>query len=63
VTAPARFKQEDVTRIMRGAKKAGFSRVRLSFDPLGNIVVDASNDSEESPAFRPNPLDRILKRP
>ena len=63
MTAPARFRQEDVTRIMKGAKKAGYARVRLSFDPLGNIVVDASNDVEESPAFRANPLDRILKRP
>jgi hypothetical protein len=62
VTAPARFRQEDVTRIMRGARKAGFTRVRLAVDPLGNILVDASDEAEESSAFKANPLDRILRR-
>lgn len=62
MTAPARFRQEDVTRIMRGAKKAGFSRVRLAVDPQGNILVDASDDQEENPAFKVNPLDRILRK-
>ncbi len=59
---PARFKEADVTRIARGVKKAGFGRVRMSFDPLGNIVVEASDDDSDNPALRANPLDRILKR-
>jgi len=60
VTAPALIKQDDVTRIMKGARAAGFTRVRLSIDPDGNIVVDASDDP--APAFqdRKNPLDRLL---
>ena len=48
---------------MRGARKAGYPRVRLTIDPQGNIVVDASEDPapiEDRPA---NPLDRLLKRP
>lgn len=60
--APARFKQDDIKRVMAGAKAAGFSRVRLGIDPLGNIVVEASNDPGDVPE-RVNPLDRLLRRP
>lgn len=60
MTAPARFKQDDIRKVMAGAKAAGFSRVRVGIDPQGNIVVEASNDPGE--AFeRPNPLDRLLR--
>lgn len=59
MTAPARFKQDDIKRVMAGAKAAGFSRVRVGIDPEGNIVVEASNDPG-SPLDRPNPLDRLL---
>lgn len=58
MTVPARIKQQDMTRILLGAKKAGFSRVRVGIDPHGNIVVEASDEVAE-PA-RLNPLDRLL---
>lgn len=58
MTAPARFKEADVTRALRGAKKAGFRRVRVALDPLGNIVVDASDEPGET-GLR-NPLDRMF---
>ena len=61
MTAAARFKEADVTRALRGARKAGFNRVRVSLDPLGNIVVDASDEAGD-PAVRANPLDRLLRR-
>lgn len=61
MTAPARFRQEDIKRVMAGAKAAGFSRVRVGIDPQGNIVVDASNDPGEAPVSA-NPLDRLLRR-
>jgi hypothetical protein len=60
VTAPARFKQEDIKRVMAGARAAGFTRVRVGIDPNGNIVVEASNDPGEAPD-RANPLDRLLR--
>jgi hypothetical protein len=59
VTAPVRFRQDDIKRVMAGAKAAGFTRVRVGIDPDGNIVVEASNDPGEAPD-RVNPLDRLL---
>ena len=61
MTAPARFKQEDIKRVMAGARAAGFSRVRVGIDVSGNIVVEASNDPGD-PDQRANPLDRLLTR-
>lgn len=58
MTAPARFTQADVSRVLKGASGAGYSRVRVGIDVHGNIVVDASNDA--GPAERRNPLDRLL---
>ena len=58
MSAPARFSQADVTRAMKGAKAAGFTRVRVGIDPLGNLVIDASDDA--APIDRRNPLDRLL---
>jgi len=61
MTAPARFTQADIARAMKGAKSAGFARVRVGIDAQGNIVVDASNDPAEiMPPARQNPLDRLL---
>ncbi|AOH83650.1 hypothetical protein AWL63_06340 [Sphingomonas panacis] len=61
MTAPARFKQQDITRALRGARAAGFTRVRVGIDVTGNMVIDAADDSVELPAPA-NPLDRILPR-
>jgi hypothetical protein len=61
MTAPARFKQDDIARAMRGAKSAGFTRVRIGIDLAGNLVVDASDDpAPQVDVGRVNPLDRIL---
>lgn len=60
MTAPARFKEADIKRVMAGARAAGFTRVRVGIDPNGNIVVEASNDPGEI-ADRANPLDRLLR--
>ena len=58
MTAPARFTQSDITKAMKAARSAGFSHVRVGIDVLGNMVVDAS-DNTPAPERR-NPLDRIL---
>jgi len=61
VSAPARFTEGDVTRVLKGARKSGYARVRVSIDPAGNIVVDASNDDSPIEEPRRNPLDRLLR--
>jgi hypothetical protein len=50
--APAKFRQADVTRAMRGAIKAGLSVSRVEIDRDGKIVVicsDYAQTIEESP--------------
>lgn len=44
---------------MKGAKAAGFTRVRLHIDPLGNIVVDAGMEPMDDRS-RVNPLDIMI---
>lgn len=61
MTAVARFTQTDVTRAMKGARAAGFTRVRVGIDVTGNIVVDASDDPAPVGDGRRNPLDRLLE--
>ncbi len=56
---PARFTEQDVKRAMKGAKAAGFTRVRLHIDPLGNIVVDAGMEPMDDRS-RVNPLDIMI---
>ncbi|NKI99629.1 hypothetical protein [Novosphingobium sp. SG707] len=60
MSAPARFTQTDVTRAMKGARKAGFSAIRVVIEPGGNIVMEASEAPNEA-ITRRNPLDRVLK--
>lgn len=62
MTAPVRFKQSDITRAMRGAKAAGYGRVRVGIDVAGNIVIDAANDQAPLSDERANPLDRLLSK-
>lgn len=62
MTAVARIRQADVTRLMKAARAAGYDRVRVGLDEHGNPVVDASNAPlPELPAERRNPLDRLLE--
>lgn len=56
---PAHFTEHDVKRAMKGAKAAGFTRVRLHIDPLGNIVIDAGMEPMEDES-RVNPLDILI---
>jgi hypothetical protein len=39
VTAPAKFKQGDVTRAIKGARAAGFKVARFEIDPNGKIII------------------------
>lgn len=57
--ASARFTEADVTRAAKGVRKAGFTRVRISIDPLGHIVMDCGNEPMEDRS-RKNPLDELM---
>lgn len=39
MTAPARFRQEDLTRAVRGVVKAGVRVGSIEIDPNGRIVI------------------------
>ncbi len=59
MTAPARFKQDDVTRAVRGVVKAGMRVGRVEIDPNGHIII-LSESSAPSPDR--NPWDEDLPR-
>jgi hypothetical protein len=59
MTAPARFTQADITRLIKGAMAAGMQVRAVRVAPTGEIVVSA--DMEEQVAqTATNPLDRLL---
>lgn len=62
MTQAARFTKADVTRAIGGARKAGYSRVRVGIDVNGNIVIDASDEPAPFELERRNSLDRLLVR-
>jgi hypothetical protein len=47
--APAKFRQADITKAIRGATKAGLSVSRVEIDATGKIVVICSGDAPEQP--------------
>ncbi len=57
MTAPGRFKQEDITRAVAGATKAGMRIGRIEIDPTGKIVILSET---VAPAVDPNPWDAAL---
>lgn len=58
MNAPARFKQSDVTRVMKSAQAAGIRHFQVVIDPLGNIVFSTLKDA---PA-KMNSMDKLLGR-
>ena len=57
MTAPARFKQDDLTRAVRGLANAGMRVGRVEIEPSGKIVIlsDAI-----APVGKPNAWDTEL---
>lgn len=39
MTAPARFKREDLTRAVKGVRDAGVEIGRVEIDPTGRIII------------------------
>lgn len=57
MSAAARFKEADVTRAVRGAKKGGMMVGRIEIDPNGKIVILSET---VAPPVDPNPWDDLL---
>jgi len=45
MTAPAKFKQSDVTRATNGVKAAGVKVAKVEIDPSGKIVIYAESSA------------------
>ncbi|HEX7873963.1 MAG TPA: hypothetical protein VF475_13695 [Sphingobium sp.] len=59
MTAQARFRQADVTRAMKAAKRAGYPAVRIEIDRAGKITILASGEDAALPAPAANPWDEV----
>jgi hypothetical protein len=57
MTAPARFKKEDLARAVSGVTKGGMRVGRVEIDPSGKIVILSET---VAPAVDPNPWDDCL---
>jgi hypothetical protein len=57
MTAPARFKKEDLARAVSGCAKGGMRVGRVEIDPNGKIVILSDT---VAPSADPNPWDRVL---
>ncbi len=59
MTAPARFTQADITRLVKGVMAAGMDIRSIRVAPNGEIVVSAAAE-EQVIEYTANPLDRLL---
>ncbi len=50
MTAPASFKQSDITRAVAGAVKGGLRVGRVMIDPRGNITIEAATPGTKKSA-------------
>jgi hypothetical protein len=53
------FKEVDLTRALRAARKAGIEVARAEVDRAGKIILVLKNDGEEAPAAERNEWDEI----
>jgi len=59
MTAPVRFRQSDLERLFRAARKSGV-RVRATIKPTGEIEAQMLTAAEEAAHGKPNKLERYL---
>lgn len=57
MSAPARFKQDDLARAVAGATKGGMRVGRIEIDPNGKIVIMSET---VAPPADPNPWDKLV---
>jgi hypothetical protein len=58
VTARAVFKEIDITRAIRGARKAGVEEVKITIAPTGEIVIVTGRAAAE--AADGNSFDKLM---
>lgn len=49
MSAPARFKQADVERVIKAARKCGFADVRVRIDASGQIEAILGTAANDAP--------------
>ena len=54
------FTQGDVTRALKGAKKAGVEILRIKIDKLGNIEINTGKPTTDKPDAEDKPTEEIL---
>lgn len=59
MTAPARIRQADVARILKGMEAAGIRVGAVKIDALGNVLIQREGGT---PASNENPWDSLLKQ-
>lgn len=57
MTAPARFRQADITRAIRAAKAAGAAEVRVEIEPGGKIIIMTGRAAAPESS---NPWDEVI---
>jgi len=60
MSARAAFKEIDVTRAIRGARKAGCDAVKITIAPNGEMIIFAGTSSVE--ATNENSFDRKMRK-
>jgi hypothetical protein len=60
--APCTFRQTDVTRALKAARRAGFVRVRVEIDREGKITIVAGDGVDKSEVVSENSLDKWIAK-
>jgi hypothetical protein len=63
--APCTFRQTDVTRALKAARRAGFERVRVEIDQDGKVVAIVAGERVDKPEVASNnlnPLDQWMQK-
>lgn len=59
MTAPARIRQADVARVLKGMEAAGIRVGAVKIDALGNVLIQREGGT---PVANENPWDSLLKQ-
>jgi hypothetical protein len=60
--APCTFRQTDVTRALKAARRAGFERVRVEIDQDGKIAIVAGDGVDKTEIAIEDPLDQWIAK-
>jgi hypothetical protein len=60
--APCTFRQTDVTRALKAARRAGFERVRVEIDQDGKIAIVTGGGADKTDVAGENSLDQWIAK-